>query len=123
MLQCRHCILQVLNIYIQLALQPTLSAFRESEYKADSHRDEQTSAQRARPPSIVVIDSSPLLDVGHAPDVDAHAVEEGNDCDNRERPSGGHGDAVAEVEERCGDGAQDDGEFELEHVSDVDRAR
>ncbi|KAI7400680.1 hypothetical protein KC336_g14812, partial [Hortaea werneckii] len=62
----------------------------------------------------MVIDSAPALDGADAPEVQAQGVEEGDDGDDGEGPRGRERDGVAEVEQSRGDGAEDDGEFELE---------
>jgi hypothetical protein len=61
----------------------------------------------------MIIDRFPLLDAIHTPQENAHTVEQGDDGNNGEGDGGRHADAVAEIEERGGDGAEDDGEFEL----------
>ena len=62
----------------------------------------------------MIIDRPPLLQIRHPPQIDAHAVEQRDDGDNRECPGGSQRDVVAEIQERGGDRAEDDGEFELE---------
>lgn len=65
----------------------------------------------------MVIDSFSLLYPINAPEEDAHAVEECDESGDCEGDGGSHGDAVTEVEERCCDGPEDDGEFELKSES------
>jgi hypothetical protein len=64
----------------------------------------------------VIADRHAPLDLVDAPKVDSHGVEERQTRDESERPRRGERDAVAEVEESCCDGAEDDGEFELGDV-------
>lgn len=61
----------------------------------------------------MIRDSASLPDLIHTPEIESHAVEEGDAGHNSESPGGGEGDGVAEVEEGGGDTAEDDGEFEL----------
>jgi hypothetical protein len=66
----------------------------------------------------VVANSNTPLDLVNTPQVDAHGVEQSQTRDESERPRGRERDGVAEVEQSGGNGAEDDGEFELgEHVS------
>jgi hypothetical protein len=76
-----------------ISLQPTLTTLRNPIPKANSNSN-------------------------NTPQVDTHGVEEGQTGDESESPRGCERDGVAEVEQSCGDGAEDDGEFELgERVS------
>lgn len=65
----------------------------------------------------MIVDRLPLLDSINTPQEDSHAVEESGNCHDSESDGGSERDAVAEIEECGGDGAQYDGEFELEKVS------
>jgi hypothetical protein len=62
----------------------------------------------------VIADRNTPLDLVNAPQVDSHGIEKGETSDESESPGRSERDAVAEVEECCCDGAEDDGEFELE---------
>ena len=97
--------------------QITLTTLCESEPNSNSHTSNQTNTQEGWAPFIVVADSLSLVDSIHAPEEDGHAVEEGHDGDDGEGDGGAHGDVVAEVEEGCCNGTEDDGEFELDVVS------
>lgn len=61
----------------------------------------------------MIIDGTTALDGADAPEVEAQGVEEGDDGDDGESPGRRERNGVAEVEEGGGDGAEDDGEFEL----------
>lgn len=60
--------------------------------------------------------SPPPLDVVNTPQVQSHRVEQSDQSDDGERPGGSERDGVAEVEQGRSDGAEDDGELELERV-------
>lgn len=96
-----------------LPSQSTLTAFSKSKPKADRHRRHQANAQHRGAILVMVRHSAPLLDIVHAPQVQRHAVEQGEQGDNGESPRRCKGDVVAKVEQRGGDGAENDGEFEL----------
>lgn len=81
--------------------------------KADRDARKQAQAQHAGAPAVMVADGAARLDALDAPDVDAGAVAQGEGGDDGEGPGGRERDAVAEVEQRGGDGAEDDGKFEL----------
>lgn len=56
---------------------------------------------------------SALADLIDAPDVQHQAVKDCRGGERCEEPRGGHRNGIAaKVEQRCGDRAQDDGEFE-----------
>lgn len=61
----------------------------------------------------MIVDRFPLFDSINTPQEDSHAVEECDDSHHGKCNRRGEGDAVAEIEECCSDGAEDDGEFEL----------
>ena len=56
----------------------------------------------------MVVDSSSLLDLVDTPYIQTHAVEERNAGYNRERPGGGKGHGITEIEEGGGYRAKDD---------------
>lgn len=56
--------------------------------------------------------SPPLSDHLDSPQEKAGGVEQGQARDNGEAPCRSEGNAVAEVEQRGGDGAEEDGELE-----------
>lgn len=62
-------------------------------------------------------DGPALLDVAHAPEIETHAVEERHDRNDGEGPCRCQRNVVAKVQQCGSDRAEDDGEFELEHVS------
>lgn len=90
-----------------------LTALSEPESNSNSNTSDQTNAQERRPPLVMIAHSLPLVDPIHSPKEDGHAVEERHDGNDGESNGGAHGDVIAEVEERCCDGPEDDGEFEL----------
>lgn len=61
----------------------------------------------------MIVNSFPLLDAVDSPEEDGHGVEQGENGNDGERNSRRERYPVAKVEERGGDGAQDDGELEL----------
>ena len=66
-----------------------VATFSKPEAKADGNSAKQTKAEQGRTPSVMVGDSSPLPDLGHAPDVQSSAVQQRKACDDGERPSSG----------------------------------
>jgi hypothetical protein len=64
----------------------------------------------------VIADRHTPLDLVDAPQVDSHRIEKGETSDESESPGRSERDAVAEVEESRCDGAENDGEFELEEA-------
>jgi hypothetical protein len=61
----------------------------------------------------VIADSHTSLDLVDTPEVDTHRVEQSQARNKSERPRRCQRDGVTEVEQGSGDGAKDDGEFEL----------
>jgi hypothetical protein len=101
-----------------IALQSTLTTLCNPIPKADSNSDNKRKTKEGRTPFVVVANSHAPLDLVDTPQVDTHGVEQSQTSDESESPSGRERDGVAEVEQSGGDGAEDDGEFELgEHVS------
>jgi hypothetical protein len=101
-----------------ISLQPTLTTLRNPIPKANSNSNNKRKTKERRTPLIMIADSNASLDLVDTPQVDTHGVEEGQTGDESESPRGCERDGVAEVEQSCGDGAEDDGEFELgERVS------
>jgi hypothetical protein len=96
-----------------IALQSTLTTLRNPIPKADSNSDNKRKTKEGRTPLVVVADSNTPLDLVNTPQVDTHGVEQSQTGDESERPRGRERDGVAEVEQSGGDGAKDDGEFEL----------
>jgi hypothetical protein len=107
-----------------IALQSTLTTLRNSIPKADSNSNNKRKTKEGRTPLVVVANSNAPLDLVDAPQVDAHGVEQSQAGDESERPRGRERDGVAKVEQSGGDGAEDDGEFELgRYVSWCDLVR
>ena len=96
-----------------LPFQATLTPITQSISETDRHGNYQAQAQRTRSPLVVIVHRSPVLDLIHPPQEQAHAVHQSDDCDDGESPSRGHGDAIAEIQEGRCYRTQDDGEFEL----------
>jgi hypothetical protein len=96
-----------------IALQSTLTALRNPIPKANSNSNDKCKTKERRTPLIVVAHSNTPLDLVNAPQVDAHGVEQSQTRDESESPRGRERDGVAEVEQSGGDGAENDGEFEL----------
>jgi hypothetical protein len=90
-----------------------ITAILQAIDKRHAHTGDQARTEHRGPPLVVVTDGAALLDAGDAPEVDAHAVEQGDDGEDGEADGRGQADEVAKVEQRGGDGAEDDGEFEL----------
>jgi hypothetical protein len=103
-----------LEITLHIALQPTLRTLCNAIAKADSHGNHKRETKERRTPLVVIADRNTPLDLVNTPQVNSHRIKKGETSDKSESPGRSEGDAVAEVEEGCGDGAEDDGEFELE---------
>ena len=80
--------------------------------KANRNRSKQTQAEQGRTDLIVIRDSAPLLDHVHSPEVQSNRVQQSTTRDDGKRPGCRKRKAVAEVEERGGDGAEEDAELE-----------
>jgi hypothetical protein len=98
-----------LHVPLQTATNPALA---KAIAKADSDRRKQPNAQQCRPPLVVIHDGSTFTNLAHAPQVQQRAVHERDARDDSERPSSRERQGVAEVEERGGNAADEDAEFE-----------
>jgi hypothetical protein len=105
-----------LQIALHITLQAPLRPLRNPIPKANSNSDHKRETKERRTPLVVIADRNTPLDLVDAPQVNSHRIEQCQTGDESESPSRSERDAVAEVEERRCDGAEDDGEFELEDV-------
>jgi hypothetical protein len=103
-----------LQITLHITLQTPLRPLRNPIPKANSHSNHKRETKERRTPLVVIADRNTSLDLVDAPQVNSHRIKQSQTSDESERPSRSERDAVAEVEERGCDGAEDDGEFELE---------
>lgn len=110
-----------LFMYLLLHLSPSpqipLPTILKPEPNRDRNTSNQTHTKRRRAPLVMITHSLPLLNPIHPPKEYRHGVEQCQDGDDGKGNRRREGDAIAEVEERGGDGAEDDGEFELEKTS------
>ena len=97
-----------LNISLQSALNTTLS---KPVPETDGYGAEQSQAKQRRSPTIVICDRSPLLDLVYSPQVQACTIAQRKTSDDGERPSSCKSQAITKVEQRSGDGTDEDGEF------------
>ena len=67
----------------------------------------------------MIADSHTSLDLVDTPEIDTHGVEQRQARDKGECPGRCQRDSVTKIEKGSGDGAKDDGEFELEEKSVV----
>lgn len=100
--------------------QITVTTVLESIANRHSHARNQSDTERCRTPFVVIANGFALLDAVDAPYVDGHGVEEGEFGNDGESGGRRDGYCVAEVEQRGCDGAEDDGEFELERGDELE---
>lgn len=89
-------------------------SFPNLQPKIHRNHQNQPNTNNTRPPLLVIhpLNITALSDLIDPADVQDEAVQEHRCGEDGEGPRGGEGDGVvAEVEERGGDGAEDDGEF------------
>lgn len=97
---------------LQIALQAPTAALPKAIPKADTDGQKQADTEQRRAPLIMVRDGSPLSDLAHTPEIQTRAVHERDARDRRKRPRRREGEAVAEIEQRGGNAADEDAEFE-----------
>lgn len=97
-----------------LSLQPPFPPLHQPINEPDRHRRQQPRAQDRRPVPLVVHlpPHPPQPDCLDAQVVQQGGVDQRGERDGREGDRCGGGEAVAEVEQRRGDGAEDDAELE-----------
>lgn len=91
------------------------AAGAHAENKVNQNDDYQTDTDDSGTPAFVVdaLDVATLADLVHAPDIQEETVDEGAGGEDGEGPGGNEGGVIgAEVEECCGDAAEDDREFQ-----------
>jgi hypothetical protein len=100
------------DIFLRRSHKPTSA---HAKPKVDQDNNDKTNTNDRRSPALVVnaLDVATLADLVDAPDVQEETVDESAGGEDGEGPSGDEGCGVgAEVEESCGNAAEDDGEFE-----------
>lgn len=111
------CPISSFQTSLHISLQSAFTTLRNAISEADSNRNDKREAKHGRTPFVVIADSHTSLDLVDTPEVDAHGVEQRQAGNKGECPGRSERDSVAEVEQRGGDGAEDDREFELEEKS------
>lgn len=89
-------------------------ASAHTQRKVNQNDYNESDTDDCRTPALVVdaLDVATLADLVNAPDVQEETVDEGAGGEDGEGPRRDKGGEVgAEVEEGCGDSAEDDGEF------------
>jgi hypothetical protein len=98
-----------LHVPLQPATDPALA---KAIPKADRNCGEKANAKQRGSPLVVIHDGPTFANLTHAPQVQQRAVHERDARDNGKCPCSRERERVAKVEQRGGDGANKDGEFE-----------